>query len=105
MVTEGGFLTAALALEQQAQTGTHVAAPVSVPRDVGGGEPGSACLENPRDGGSWWAAVYGAAQSRTQLTRLRSSSVTILSVFILEGALKLTLVRKARLSALRSHSQ
>ena len=25
------------------------------------------CLENPRDRASWWAAVYGAAQSRTQL--------------------------------------
>ena len=25
------------------------------------------CLENPRDGGTWWAAVYGVAQSRTQL--------------------------------------
>ena len=25
------------------------------------------CLENPRDGGAWWAAVYGFAQSRTQL--------------------------------------
>ena len=24
------------------------------------------CLENPRDGGAWWAAVYGVAQSRTQ---------------------------------------
>ena len=23
------------------------------------------CLENPRDGGAWWAAVYGATQSRT----------------------------------------
>ena len=23
------------------------------------------CLENPRDGGPWWAAVYGVAQSRT----------------------------------------
>ena len=23
------------------------------------------CLENPRDGEAWWAAVYGAAQSRT----------------------------------------
>ena len=27
------------------------------------------CLENPRDGGAWWAAVYGVAQSRTQLKR------------------------------------
>ena len=32
-------------------------------------------LENPRDGGTWWAAVYGVAQSRTQLKRLSSSSV------------------------------
>ena len=32
------------------------------------------CLENPRDGGTWWAAVYGVAQSRTQLQRLSSSS-------------------------------
>ena len=26
------------------------------------------CLENPRDRGAWWAAVYGVTQSRTQLT-------------------------------------
>ena len=32
------------------------------------------CLENPRDGEAWWAAVYGVAQSRTQLKRLSSSS-------------------------------
>ena len=32
------------------------------------------CLENPRDGGAWWAAVYGVAQSRTGLKRLSSSS-------------------------------
>ena len=32
------------------------------------------CLENPRDGGAWWAVVYGVAQSRTRLKRLRSSS-------------------------------
>ena len=32
------------------------------------------CLENPRDGGAWWAAVYGVAKSRTRLKRLSSSS-------------------------------
>ena len=32
------------------------------------------CLENPRDGGAWWAAVYGVPQSRTRLRRLSSSS-------------------------------
>ena len=32
------------------------------------------CLENPRDGEAWWAAIYGVAQSRTWLKRLSSSS-------------------------------
>ena len=32
------------------------------------------CLENPGDGGAWWAAVYGVAQSWTRLKRLSSSS-------------------------------
>ena len=32
------------------------------------------CLENPTDGGAWWAAVYGVAQSWTRLKRLSSSS-------------------------------
>ena len=32
------------------------------------------CLENPRDRGAWWAAVYGVAQSRTRLKRLSNSS-------------------------------
>ena len=32
------------------------------------------CLENPRDQGGWWAAIYGVAQSRTWLKRLSSSS-------------------------------
>jgi len=41
----------------------------------GNGKPlQCSCLENPRDGGAWWAAVYGVAQSQTQLKRLSSSS-------------------------------
>ena len=32
------------------------------------------CLENPRDRGAWWAAVYGVAPSWTRLKRLSSSS-------------------------------
>ena len=35
------------------------------------------CLENPRDGGVWWAAIYGVTQSQTQLKWLTSSSVYI----------------------------
>ena len=36
------------------------------------------CLENPRDGGAWWAAVYGVAQSRTRLKHLSSGSSSLL---------------------------
>ena len=32
------------------------------------------CLENTRDGGAWWAAIYGVAQSWTRLKQLSSSS-------------------------------
>ena len=39
------------------------------------------CLENPRDGGAWWAAVSGVAQSQTRLKRL-SSSCSITFIFV-----------------------
>ena len=38
------------------------------------------CLENPRDGGAWWAAVCGGAQSRTRLKRLSSSSSVVVKL-------------------------
>ena len=37
------------------------------------------CLENPRDGGASWAAVYGVAQSQTWLNRLSSSNSSLIS--------------------------
>ena len=41
----------------------------------GNGDPlQCSCLENPRDGGAWWAAISGVSQSRTQLKWLSSSS-------------------------------
>ena len=45
---------------------------------IGGGSGNPlqcSCLENPRDGGAWWAAIYGVAQSRTRLKRLSSSKL------------------------------
>ena len=45
---------------------------------LGNGNPLQwSCLENPRDGGAWWASVYEVAQSRTQLKLLSSSSLPI----------------------------
>ena len=48
--------------------------------EEGNGKPLKySCLGNPRDGGAWWAAVYGVAQSQTRLKRLscRSSSLYV----------------------------
>ena len=50
------------------------------------------CLENPRDGGAWWAAVYGVAQGRTRLKRLSSSSSNLHR----RGSLKLCASRGLR---------
>ena len=44
------------------------------PSREGNGNPlQCSCLENPRDRGAWWAAVYGVAECQTQLKRLSSS--------------------------------
>ena len=46
------------------------------------------CLENPRDGGAWWASIYGVTQSRTRLKRL---SISIFS-FLLSTYLRVELL-------------
>ena len=40
------------------------------------------CLENPRDGGAWWAAIDGVTQSWTRLKRLSSSSSSSLEMHL-----------------------
>ena len=51
------------------------------------------CLENPRDGGAWWAAISGVAQSRTRLKRLSSSSRGILKCsYLLSGCIQFVLL-------------
>ena len=68
------------------RTEAEAEAPLLWPPDVknrligkGNGNPlQCSCLENPRDGGSWWAAVSGVAQSQTRLKRLRSYFMAIL---------------------------
>ena len=40
------------------------------------------CLENPRDGGAWWDAIYGVAQSQTRLKQISSSMFLL---FLLSG--------------------
>ena len=52
----------------------HLRFSLSCTGEGNGNPPQCSCLENPRDGGAWWAAVYGVAQSRTRLKQLSSSS-------------------------------
>ena len=47
------------------------------------------CLEHPRDGGAWWAAVYGVAHSRTWLKWLSSSSLLVLSKVLMKDCVLL----------------
>ena len=51
----------------------HFHFPLSCIGDGNGNPLQCSCLENPRDGGAWWAAVYGVKQSWTRLKRLSSS--------------------------------
>ena len=47
------------------------------------------CLENPRDGGAWWAAFSGVVQSWTRLKRLSSSSSRIILSYEVQTKLPL----------------
>ena len=63
------------------------------------------CLENPRDGGAWWAAVYGVAQSRTRLKWLSSSSTFLKHVTKVahgESLLSLVVLKKKSLRQKKS---
>ena len=51
----------------------HFHFPLSCIGEGNGSPLQCSCLKNPRDGGAWWAAVYGVAQSGTRLMRLSSS--------------------------------
>ena len=54
--------------------GSHFHFSLSCIGEGNGNPPQCSCLENPRDGGAWWSAIYGVTQSQTQLKRLSSSS-------------------------------
>ena len=60
------------------------------PRARQGGESNGSplqysCLENPMDGGAWWAAVHGVAKSRTRLKRLSSGGGSQAGCIVLKG--------------------
>ena len=51
----------------------------SVPTGGGNGNPlQHPCLENPRNGGAWWTAVYGVSQSQTRLRDIEAAAAVLL---------------------------
>ena len=68
---EGGFLFSLLFIYLLSQRNVRLCSQFV---EEGNGNPlQCSCLENPRDKGAWWAAIYGVAQSQTQLVQLISS--------------------------------
>ena len=57
----------------------HFHFPLSCIGEGNGNPLQCSCLENPRDGGAWWAAISGVAQGWTQLKRLSSSPYLIVT--------------------------
>ena len=56
---------------------------------VGGGNGNPlqcSCLENPRDGGAWWAAVYGVTQNRIRLKQLSSTILSTAATLLYTSA-------------------
>ena len=71
---EPGGLQSMGSLELDTTEWLHFHFPLSCIGEGNGDPLQCSCLENPRDRGAWWAAVYGVTQSRTRLKRLSSSS-------------------------------
>ena len=73
-VEEPGGLQSMVLLRVGHDWATSLSLSLSCTGEGNGNPLQCSCLENPRDGGAWWAAVCGVAQSRTRLKRLSSSS-------------------------------
>ena len=89
---ESGRLPSMRSLESDTTERLHFHFSLSCIGEGNGNPLQCSCLEDARDGGAWWAAVSGVAQSRTRLKRLSSSSsrnrkqVLITSIFHVDYA-------------------
>ena len=81
---EPGGLQSVGSLESDTSEQLHFHFSLSCIGEGNGNPLQCSCLENPRDGGAWWAAVYGVAQNRTRLKRLSSSNSTS-GLFLIRG--------------------
>ena len=80
---EPGRLQSMVSLESDTTERLHFHFSLSCIGEGNGNPLQCSCLETPRDGGAWWAAVYGVTQSRTRLKRLSSSSSSSVATRVL----------------------
>ena len=73
-MVEPGGLQSMRSLESDTIERLHFQFSLSCIGEGNGNPLKCSCLENPRDGGAWWATICGVAQSRTWLKQLSSSS-------------------------------
>ena len=71
---EPGRLQSMWSLELDTTERLHFHFPFSCIGEGNGNPLQCSCLENPRDGGAWWAAVYGVTQSRTRLKQQQQNN-------------------------------
>ena len=69
-----GFIVPGVTKSQTRLSDFHFPFSLSCIGEGNGNPLQCSCLENPRDGGAWWAAIYGVAQSQSRLRRSSSSS-------------------------------
>ena len=74
LMKEPGGLQSMGSLELDTTERLHFHFSLSCTGEGNGNRLQCSCLENPRDGEAWWAAVSGVAQSRTRLKQPSSSS-------------------------------
>ena len=79
---EPGGLQSVESLESDTTERFHFHFSLSCTGEGNGNPLQCSCLENPRDRGAWWAAIYGVAQGWTRLKQLSSSSRLLRSSFI-----------------------
>ena len=81
---EPGRVQSMGSLESDTTKGLHFPFSLSCIGEGNGNPLQCSCLENPRDEGAWWAAVYVVTQSWTQLKRCSSSSSSLINIFLLK---------------------
>ena len=102
---EPGRLRSMGSLESDMTERLHFPFSLSCIGEGNGGPLQRSCLENPGDGGAWWAAISGVAQSRTRLKRCSSSIKILLSIVYVNNIKESFIQNLQRIKANELHEE